>query len=405
MAQLVSQTQANQSPPIRVEVLRDVGALLRLRPQWLRLFDVAANATAALHPDWVETWWSLYGSVYGKDVEPLRMLCFWRGERLLGLLPLYQRRPMRMREGGEHLCFLSTGEDEFEEICPDYMDLLSPADEADVCAELAWKVLCGELGRSYDRLVLNNMSQESALVRWARRNVSPRDLEIAPVGACPIADLRGGLEPYLGRLSANTRQQARRLLRAAAKAGVSFEVAGTPEEAKLFYEQMIALHQHRWQAAGQPGCFASPRFTEFHGRLVSRWHREGRVVLSRLRLGAEVLAVKYGFRIGRKYDFYQSGVRLDEGSPIKSPGIVSFLHLMGHLSVQEVDTFDFLRGASSYKQRLATAAQPLVEVRRVLWTWRTACGFAVDLGGRAARKVGRTIARRGVKAPPETQEE
>ena len=405
MAQLAEHVDASRSSPIRVEMHRDAAALAQLRNDWLRLFDSVPGAPPSLHPDWMSQWWDVYGCKYGLRYEPLRLLCFRRDKQLLGLLPLYERRPLRMRDGGERLCFIGTGENEHEEVCPDYLDLLSVPEAAKSCAELAWSVLCGGLGKSYDWMSLANLSDESALVIWARRHGIGHNLEIMPSGVCPIADLRGGLDEYLMRLSANTRQQARRLMRAAKKAGVVFEVAQNADEAAMFFQEMIALHQHRWRSVGQPGCFASDRFTEFHSRLVRLWHPRGRVLLSRLRLGAEVISVKYGFRAGTKYDFYQSGVRLDQGSPIKSPGIVSFLLLMDHLSMHDVETFDFLRGSSNYKQRLATTAQPLVEVRRVLWTWRGACGIAADLGGRIVQKLGRTIIPRRGKVPtPELQE-
>lgn len=405
MAQLAEHVGTSQSSPIRVETLRETAALAQLRGDWLRLFDSVTHASASLHPDWISNWWDIYGPGYGCSREPLRLLCFRRDEQLLGILPLYQRRSIRMRDGGERLCFIGTGEDEYEEVCPDYLDLLSMPHAAASCADLAWVTLCGRLGNSYDWMTLAHLSDESALVRSARRDGIRHNLEIRPCGVCPIADLRGGMDEYLMRLSANSRQQARRLIRAARKAGVVFEVAQHADEATMFFQEMIALHQHRWRSVGQPGCFASDRFTEFHSRLVRLWHPQRRVVLSRLRLGAEVIAVKYGFCAGTKYDFYQAGVRLDQGSPIKSPGIVSFLLLMDHLSRHDVETFDFLRGTSNYKQRLATAVQPLVEVRRVLWTWRGACGIAADLGGRIVEKLGRTIIHRRGKAPaPELQE-
>ncbi len=405
MAQLTQQLDATHRLPIRMEVLRETAALAELRTDWLGLFDNAHNASAPLHPDWIASWWEQYGHVYGQGCEPLRLLCFRRGGQLVGVLPLYQRRPLRMGDGGERLCFIGTGEHEHEEVCPDYLDLLSLPDATASCTELAWSVLCGALGQSYDRLTLANMSDESALVTWARKHAGQHNLEVVPCGACPIANLSGGLDAYLMRLSANTRQQARRLMRGAAKVGVAFEIAQSTDEAMMFLGEMIALHQHRWRSAGEPGCFASERFTQFHTSLVRLWHPQGRVILSRLRLGAEVISVKYGFRVGAKYDFYQSGIRLEQGSPIKSPGIVSFLLLMDYLSSQGVELFDFLRGSSNYKQRLATSAQPLVEVRRVLWTWRTAVGVAADLGGRAVSKLGRTIVRRRGKMPvPELQE-
>jgi CelD/BcsL family acetyltransferase involved in cellulose biosynthesis len=399
MAQILSPVSLSESPAIRMAVVARPEELAPLRDAWHELFAVADNAAPPLHYDWATTWWEFYGQRYGRSVDPLCILTFRRDTQLVGVLPLYHRKPQRTSDGGNCLCFLSAGEDEADETCPDYLGLLSLAEARPACVELAWQALCGGLSSSYDRLELSDLADCSTMVGWARAYGPTYDLEVSPRGVCPIADLTGGFEAYLARLSSNTRQQSRRLLRAAQKAGACLEVASTPEETMEYFEQMIDLHQQRWQADGLPGCFASTPFTEFHRKLVSLWSPGGRVVLSRLRVGDQTLAVKYGFRTGTGYQFYQSGVRLDDGSPIRSPGIVSFLMLMEHLCEQGVTAFDFLRGSSSYKFRLATTAQPLVQVRRVLWTWRTSVGLAVDLGERAARRLARTLRpRKGVSA-------
>jgi CelD/BcsL family acetyltransferase involved in cellulose biosynthesis len=87
-----------------------------------------------------------------------------------------------------------------------------------------------------------------------------------------------------------------------------------------------------------------------------------------------------------KFDFYQSGVAVDGQAPIKSPGIVAFLRLMEHLAHDGVTTFDFLRGSSSYKQRLATGRQSLFQVRADRARLRLAAYRTTMLAARAARK-------------------
>jgi hypothetical protein len=269
------------------------------------------------------------------------------------------------------------------------MDLLCLEDAKEQCAQIAWKTLCCDMERTYDRLELSDIADHAAFANWARSNGADYDLQIVPRGVCPIADLSGGFEAYLSRLSANSRQQVRRLVRAAGQQGVHLESATSIEQAYGFFKEMAVLHQKRWESAGQPGCFSSPSFTTFHRQLIRDWLPSGKLVLTRLRVGDLTLAVKYGFKFGEKFDFYQAGVRTQEESPIKSPGIVSFILLMQHLIGQGVTCFDFLRGSSSYKQRLATTAQPLICVRKVRWTIGTTVGFVADIGARGMRRAGR----------------
>lgn len=397
MASLAIDRSAEPST-LRAQVVSDLAGFRQLAGEWGALYAKAHNAAPVLHHDWLSIWLDINAKRYLASADGLRVLCCRRGPELVGALPMYLRKMQHLADGGRCLTFISSGEVASHEICPDYMDALCLAEVKDDCADLFWRLICNGMGRSYDRVELSDIADCSALVNWARVNGPSFDVEVVPRGVCPIADLTGGFESYLSRLSANGRQQARRLLKGARQAGVVFEVADTPEQAQQFFDDMVTLHQARWTAAGQPGCFASDTFTRFHRCLVERWLASGRAILSRLRLADQTLAVKYGFRQGTKLDFYQSGVLMSDAQGIKSPGIVSFLMLMQYLAEHGITAFDFLRGSSHYKQRLATTAQPLAQVRRVQWTWPTAVGFAVDVGQRGFSRIGRFALRRNAKA-------
>lgn len=398
MSPELKQAVSDQSA-VRCEIVRTQKGFDGLQTAWEILFQQAYNASPPLSYEWQQKWLDVYGEQYLGDESALRIICCWRGRELVGVMPLYLRRQQRIADGGGHLAFISTGEQQNEEICPDYLDLLCLAEVKDYCIELVWRAILQDLAGEYDRIEFKDVADHSALVKWARAHGASSDIQIVPRGVCPIADMHGGFDAYLGRLSSNTRQQGRRLLRAASQAGVQFQVATTPQEVNEFFNEMVDLHQRRWEEAGQPGCFSSESFEQFHRELAEQWVPAGRAVLSRIVLGGQTLAVKYGFKVGAKFDFYQSGIRMDDASPIKSPGIVSFLMLMNWLCSQGVTEFDFLRGSSAYKQRLATTVQPLVQVSRVLWTWRTGLGCAFDLGSRCARRAKRFMSRRAEDSP------
>jgi CelD/BcsL family acetyltransferase involved in cellulose biosynthesis len=373
-----------------MEVIREPGRWATMAEQWRALSAVSPSACPTLDYYWLRTWWDVYGGVYSQAEDGLRIVTCRRGGRLVAALPLYDRRPARAWNGGRRLGFIGTGESEREEICSDYLDLLYRPEDREEATAGVWKLLVVALAGEYDFLELTDVSDTSPLVQWARGDGARRHAEVSPRGACPIADLSGGFEAYLGRLSANTRQQCRRLMRQADEAKVVFEVANESTRDE-FFEQLVELHQRRWQGDGKPGCFSAERFARFHRELIMKWLPEGRAVLSRLSLAGRPIAVKYGFVLNGKYDFYQSGVLADDAAVLKSPGVVSFMYLMRHLAGQGVKTFDFLRGSSSYKQRLATTAQPLVQVRVVRGTWRSGATrlycAARRVGGKARRML------------------
>lgn len=374
----------------RTELIREPQRWDAIRAPWQALHQ-AAQGRWATEFDWLRTWWEVYGGVCAQRHKSLMLLALWEGDQLVAAAPLYVRRP-RLSDAGRVVMFIGTGEREREEVCPDYLDVLCRRDRPQATAVLLdW--LLRERVNEFDRLELNDVAQDSLAAQWGRQRLSDAAMEVAPRGNCPIADLSGGMEAYLARLSANERSQARRRLKEAKALGATLEMAG-PESVDQYFDELVELHQSRWRAAGRPGCFASRRFTDFHRRLARQWLGEGKALLSRLRLDGKTIAVKYGFLYYNKYDFYQSGVRLEGEQRLRSPGTVSFLMLFEELIRRGVTRFDFLRGDSNYKQRLATSAQSLAQVRWTRWSWRTNVACASRFLHRGSMKVAHLLRRR-----------
>jgi hypothetical protein len=296
----------------------------------------------------------------------LSIITVRRGPRLIGLLPVYVQwigSPLlRLRRLG----FISTGETESDEVAPDYLDLLHVPGEERACLGALASLLSDQGRLRWDVLDLLDVSHRSPLLAIGSGLGERVDARVIDRGVCPIADLGGGFEAYLQRLSHKTRQHARQYLRAADKAAAVFELASTPAEIESIFADFVRLHQARWAAAGKPGCFASERFTSFHRAIASRWVPHRKALLARLSVAGQPVATVYGFRTGARFDFYQSGTLLDDKSlPITSPGTTILLLLMRHLAEDGVTSFDFLRGSSSYKQRLATDQHPLKRLQVV----------------------------------------
>jgi Acetyltransferase (GNAT) domain len=318
------------------------------------------------------------------------LLLVRRGPDLIGGLPLYQRCDGSRILGYRRIGFISTGEAENEETCPDYMDLLHAPGQAEVCLKMLADYLRQSCA-SWDEVDLLDISAGSPLLGWLTALPRHFHANVIPRGECPIADLTGGFEAYLQRLSKKMRQQARRLLRECQRAGAVLELATSQTETDLFFKQLIRLHQERWIAVGKPGCFASIRFTEFHRTLANLWVPAGKAVLARLIMEGKPLAVLYGFLVGSKFDFYQTGILIEDDCPLESPGTLAHLLLMNTLAGRGITQYDFLRGNSPYKERLTTTKTPLVRLRIVRPTIRYGLHKSGQLAKRAFNKTLRVV--------------
>lgn len=379
-----------------VRILDDVAEWDGVASDWAVLFCASPEAAPPLQFAWLRGWWRIYGPIYGASAgaRGLRLFTFWRGSRLVGALPLYENRVGGHFFGLRRIAFLSTGEAEYEETCPDYMNLLAaPGEESACVAALEAALDTAE----WDCFELVGLPEDSPLLS-ARIAIGPRQRRsVVPRGACPIANLEGGFEAYLHRLSPNSRQRARRLLREAEQCGAILELA-TPPAMEQFFDDLVRLHQERWTEQGKPGCFAASRFTAFHRSLAYQWIGSGKAVLARLSFDGQATAALYGFVTRSKFDFYQSGVKTIQDGPLRSPGHVAHLLLMRELCGRGITRYDFLLGSSNYKAHLTTESVQLFTLQVWRPTVRATAYHAARFVGKAVRHALPTGIRRRLGA-------
>jgi CelD/BcsL family acetyltransferase involved in cellulose biosynthesis len=371
--------------PLAIRIIENETAWDAIAAAWEALYLASPTVATPLAFAWLRRWWRIFGPVYGTG---LRIVTLWRGTTLVGALPLYLGRGHGGTLGARCLRMMSTGEDEYEETCPDYLNLLHLPGEEEACARAAWTAI-GTM--TWDVLDLVDLPDDSPLLRWRDTGggVGSRAV-IRHRGVCPLADLRQGFDAYLADLSSKTRMRARQEIRKVERVGAVFELA-TAADAGAFFDDLIAVHQERWNADGQPGCFAAPRFTEFHRELIHEWVGQGRAVLARLSHAGRPCAILYGFVTGQRFELYQLGVRAAEGAAIHSPGTAANLLLMARLVERGIGYYDFLRGESAFKKSLTTGRRTLVRLECRKPTVRTAVDQIAHLASRGGRKVLRAL--------------
>jgi CelD/BcsL family acetyltransferase involved in cellulose biosynthesis len=107
------------------------------------------------------------------------------------------------------------------------------------------------------------------------------------------------------------------------------------------------LHQRRRISLGEPGCFASPTFHDFHREVAGLLRQRDQLRLSWLELDGTPAAAEYHFADQQTTYAYQGGVdpvRLQE-----EPGRLSTILCMRRAIEEGHARFDFLRGAEPYK--------------------------------------------------------
>lgn len=274
-----------------------------------------------------------------------------RDGRVLAL-GLFNRGPRRGL-GGRPLLLGESGDPARDSIFIEHNGLLLDRAAPPALRAQCWAALDSAEGKS--RWVLSGVSPSVA-------DALPRDRKIRVAASRPaphldLARLPAG--PVLDALSANTRQQLRRSLRAWEERGaIRIEIA-VPDQADSFLTELAALHQRYWTGRGKPGAFAAPFFERFHRALLGRAGEGQSIDLIRVAAGERIIGYLYNFVHRGWVAAYQSGFDFSGDADRLRPGLVCHLQALEHYRRAGARLYDFLGGEARYKRSLANAETPL----------------------------------------------
>ena len=346
------------------DTVRDADAALR---RVERLAQSGA-ATPFQRADWLNAWYASRKGVGG--VEPLFAFITdaARGADVMAL-PL-----VLLREGGRRAVeFADGGVTDYNGpvLAPD-----APADAAS--ARQMWRALLRALPPC-DILRLTKMPREIG----GRAN----PLALAPGAraarlAGNVLRVPGPWDDYHRGLERTFRKELERSWRVFSKCeGAAFRRVTDAAEARAVYASLRKLQAGRIAELGHDYVLDAPENDALYAGLIETGLASGRVVLTALTAGDEVVAALLGIRDGATYAMVRLAAAGGEWKRC-SPGRLIIERTMRHLHAQGVRAFDFTIGDYPYKRRLGAVPAPLAEIVRAR-SWR---GLA-EAGFGAAKAV------------------
>lgn len=359
-------TVPSSDTELSLHVVRDFDALQALAPAWEALLRASASDEPMLGPDWLLTWWRVYGAASGRQ---LAVGLFRDGDRLVGLAPLCRRLhwhspgiPMRRLE------FLGADVSEGDGVCSEYLNVIARAgDEPRVAGAFAAAVLRGDFG-GWGEVVLDVLDgsgpMPGLLVEAFAALGTPTTQEVTTES--PYLTLPASWDEYLrGMLNKHKRRNVTSALREfEAWAGSDWQIERVTSADELPRGQAILheLHNQRWQGEGGDGAFARPRFAAFHDDYMRRLLDRGELGLLWLSVRGQPIAAHYQIVANGKVYYYQCGRRLDVPPRVR-PGVVLLALALQEAIARGLREFDFLGGPARYKMQLTTTTRPLVRLR------------------------------------------
>jgi len=329
--------------------------------------------------DWTETWLQHYG-----DLVPHRFVTLQADSRHVGVALLTQGVDERQQWCSERVWHLGTaGEPDRDSVVVEYNGLVCTAEHRHLFLQEILAALHGE--SDWDALQIDGFVAADLPPWMAAGSGWRHDVRLARwINLNAVRDSGRELMAFFGD---STRKGIRQNVRKLGE--LRFEWSENVEHAHHIFDDLIQLHQARWTADGQPGCYASRRFTDFHRDLIDRLVPQERLALARIATSDRVLCCSQLIIDRQRALVYQGGRVPDE---IGSPGLVIDFLCMQECLARGYAAFDFMAGDSIHKQRLTTETTPLSwsTWRRPRWKYR-----AIE-----ALKQARSACRNFLRRPP-----
>jgi CelD/BcsL family acetyltransferase involved in cellulose biosynthesis len=307
--------------------------------------------------DWLATWWKHYGAInLERQVSGTQ-----RAERqlyvavcsisksdtdaneskIIGIAPFYLDRTVIK---GNVLRWLGSGE-----VCTDHLSLICrPEHRLQVAGAIAEALTttCND----WDRLDLSNIDADDEAIQALTRCLAERDCLVSRHAAdsCWSLDLPTSWDDYLGAISKSHRKQLRQLERRVLESDrARWHQVKSSEQLEAAWRNLVDLHQRRRRSLGEPGCFASRLFHDFHREVVSRLLATGQLRMSWLELDGTPAAAEYHIAGASTTYAYQGGV--DPERLLEEPGRLSTILCLRAAIEEGHRHIDFLRGDEPYK--------------------------------------------------------
>jgi alpha-maltose-1-phosphate synthase len=360
--------------PLRVETVTSEAGFVELAGSWDELVRAMPRPSPFLLHSWLLEWWRHYGS--GAD---LAVHVAFRGDRLVGALPLCTRRRFSLRVSefvGGTWAILADA-------------LVAPGEDA--AAVVA--VLAGRMAESeHDFADLFGLPGSSRLVA-----ALPQDsLRLVQRLEAPVCDLGPSWEAaYTSRLSSKARSERRRRLRQLEKLGkVESEVARTLEEIARAVEDAFVVHEQRWRGRRDASGFITETGKRFHRAALLELADQDVARALTIRLDGHPIAFSLYLQLaGRSYGM---NMAFDPAYGSYGPGSEAKLQAVEASCSEGIRRIELLGTAAEHKRRFTDRFEPVYEGIGLARTRRGRAATEALLAGirlRRALKRSRTARR------------
>ncbi len=366
MTTINCQNQPTNSPEINHQATSAQSLTIEIHDQsqsefylnlWKSLESNFANVPLMCSHTWTSTWIEHYGdyipyhfAVASKDNVPCGICLVTEGvEQHDGPLSL------------NTLHLGTAGEPTADSVCVEYNALLiQPDDQQAFITELLSTL---SKNTKWDSLLFDGFASEE-LDSWKLPSVET-SIKKVESHYFDLKLIRDEEREVISGFGYSTRKNLRKNMKS--YGSLTAEWAEDIEHANSIFDDLVSLHQTRWQKEGEPGSYASKRFTEFHKALIQELIPTNQMGLFRVKIEGQVIGCVQVLIDRNRVLCYQGGSAEYKGK--LSPGVIADYLCIEECFKRGFDAYDFLAGNSHHKQKMSTHHSHLswAQIRRSRW--------------------------------------
>ena len=344
----------------QVKIITSTEEFAILEKTWNKLLSSSPADNYFLRWEWLWNWWQ----VYSNKGDELRIIIIERGDGIVGIAPFYSRKRLLGRIFPvRRMMFLGTQENGEGDVCSDYMNAIYKEGEAQPIIERIFETITGN--NLCDEIYLSKINKCSETFPLLKKEAEKYNylLKIDNEFSSPYIRLPKTWDEYMKTLSKSMRYNIRNERKKLQNyPQIQFKRIEQGKELESGYNELVRLHQSRWETRGYKGSFADKRFKMFHYEMMRMMMENGLLQLWFLSDQGTNYAAIYNISYNKKIYFYQSGIDLKEKRA--AWGILLISHCIEEAIQQRMEEYDFLPkgGNDDYKDRFAKDHREVVDI-------------------------------------------
>jgi CelD/BcsL family acetyltransferase involved in cellulose biosynthesis len=335
----------------RIERTADLASLLDDTGSWTRMAGGIPFREAA----WLRPWWDHFAA--GRDAYTL--VARDDEQNICGVLPLYladaasRSRTLRMIGDGDAYS--------------DYVSVLAvQGQETAIAAAMAEFLVdhASDADDGWEFIDIDGVIEDDPGMIALARTLSERGASLHAQSRMStwFKPRDENWDEHLKHFKKTQRRQMRRWSeRIEHTEGLELHHASNLPEVHRDLDQVIEMHQRRWNEVGEPGSFADANFRSFMHDAAARFFEHGQLHLSLLRYDDKPIAGDVNLIGGnRRMYCYSAGYDIDSAE--LEPGRILMVEAIKYMYSEDIAGIDHMRGDEPYKRRMGAIPSRVLRV-------------------------------------------